>query len=280
MSYTADVIVAGAGPAGAVAGRTLAAAGLSTLLIDRAAFPRNKPCGGGISARALTRFPWLEPALADIDVHRISRLYLEGPDRTSLNLTTADPSVLLIRRVEFDHALVRAAAAAGARLESGFEIMQVEMTDDAVTLQARDGRCVSAPFVVAADGVHSVIAKRTGVNSRWPRTHLAIDMMEETSNAILRPSRPDVLWVAYAYNGLDGYAYVFPKTAHVNVGIGCLLSHFDQQVETAPYALQEQFVSSLTERGVLHGRSDRRSFTPFLIPVGGPLPRAWHGRIL
>jgi len=280
MSYTADVIVAGAGPAGAVAGRTLAAAGLSTLLIDRAAFPRNKPCGGGISARALTRFPWLEPALADIDVHRISRLYLEGPDRTSLNLTTADPSVLLIRRVEFDHALVRAAAAAGARLESGFEIMQVEMTDDAVTLQARDGRCVSAPFVVAADGVHSVIAKRTGVNTRWPRTHLAIDMMEETPNAILRPSRPDVLWVAYAYNGLDGYAYVFPKTAHVNVGIGCLLSHFDQQVETAPYALQEQFVSSLTERGVLHGRSDRQSFTPFLIPVGGPLPRAWHGRIL
>ncbi len=99
-----------------------------------------------------------------------------------------------------------------------------------MTLQARDGRRVSAPFVVAADGVHSVIAKRTGVNARWPRTHLAIDMMEETPvSTLATPTRPDVLWVAYAYNGLDGYAYVFPKTAHVNVGIGCLLSHFDQQ---------------------------------------------------
>jgi geranylgeranyl reductase family protein len=280
MPFTADVIVAGAGPAGAVAARTLASAGLSTLLVDRAEFPRNKPCGGGISVRALTRFPWLESALADVDVHRISRLHLEGPEKVSLNLATDDPSVLLIRRVEFDHALVRAAVAAGARIESGFEITQVEATAEDVTLRSRDGRRVSAPFVVAADGVHSVIAKRTGVNARWPRTHLAIDMMEETPVSTLRATRPDVLWVAYAYNGLDGYAYVFPKTAHVNVGIGCLLSHFDQEVDASPYALQEHFVSSLTERGVLHGRSDRQCFTPFLIPVGGPLPRAWHGRIL
>ena len=204
-------------------------AGLSTLLVDRARFPRNKPCGGGISIRALTRFAWLEAALADIDVHRVGRLYLEGPANTSLNLATDDPTVLLVRRVEFDNALVRAAVAAGARVEPGFEIAQVETAVDAVTLQARDGRRISAPFVVAADGVHSVIAKRTGVNARWPRTHLAIDMMEETPVSTLRAERPDVLWVAYAYNGLDGYAYVFPKTAHVNVGIGCLLSHFDQR---------------------------------------------------
>ncbi len=80
--------------------------------------------------------------------------------------------------------------------------------------------------MVAADGVHSVIAKRLGVNAHWPETRLAIDMMEETPNATLAATRPDVLWVAYAYQGLDGYAYIFPKTHHVNVGIGCLLSHF------------------------------------------------------
>jgi geranylgeranyl reductase family protein len=280
MTLTADVIVAGAGPAGAVAARTLASAGLSTLVVDRAAFPRNKPCGGGISVRALKRFPWLEPALAGVDVHRISRLHLEGPHNASLSVSTNDPAVLLIRRVEFDHALVRAAAGAGARVEPNFEVTQVDMHQDGVTLRARDGRQCTAPFVVAADGVHSVIAKRTGVNARWPRTHLAIDMMEETPVATLEARRPDVLWVAYAYNGLDGYAYVFPKTAHVNVGIGCLLSHFDREVDAAPYALQERFVSSLVERGVLQGRSDRRCFTPFLIPVGGPLPRTWLGRVM
>jgi flavin-dependent dehydrogenase len=105
-------------------------------------------------------------------------------------------------------------------------------------------------------------------------------MMEETPSDTLRAVRPDVLWVAYAYRGLDGYAYVFPKVHHVNVGIGCLLSHFERGVADAPYTLQETFVRSLVTRSVLAGRSDRACFTPFLIPVGGPLPRTADGRIL
>jgi geranylgeranyl reductase family protein len=280
VSFDADVIVAGAGPAGAVAARTLAAAGLDTLLVDRAEFPRNKPCGGGISVRGLKRFPWLSAALEGVDVHRVSRLHLEGPHDSVLDIESADPCVLLVRRVEFDHALVRSAERAGARLLSKFEIAQVDEDDHGVTLQARDGRRLSAPTVVAADGVHSVIAKRLGVNLKWPRTSLAIDMMEETPETTLRAERPDVLWIAYAYQGLDGYAYIFPKTHHVNVGIGCLLSHFDEEVTEAPYDLQRRFVSTLVEAGALHGRSDRSNFTPFLIPVGGPLPRAFHGRVL
>src|SRR5690606_20600676 len=92
--------------------------------------------------------------------------------------------------------------------------------------------------------------------------------------------RPDVLWVAYAYNGLEGYAYVFPKTGHVNVGIGCLLSHFDATETARPYEVQAAFVQTLVDRGILHGRSSRESFTPFLIPVGGPLPTTSHDRVL
>ena len=277
---TFDVIVAGAGPAGAVAARTLAAAGIRTLLVDRAEFPRNKPCGGGVSLRALRRFPWLDAALAGVDVHRISRLHLEGPHGSTLDVESPDPCVLLVRRVEFDHALVRAAVAAGATLLERFEITQAAADAEGVTLQARDGRRLRAPIVIAADGVHSVLAKRLGVNARWPRASIAIDMMEETPVETLRADRPDVLWVAYAYNGLDGYAYVFPKTHHVNVGIGCLLSHYKGEMPGRPYDMQQTFVGRLVGEGVLHGQSDRRHFTPFLIPVGGPLPSAHAGRVL
>ena len=280
MPFDADVIVAGAGPAGAVAARTLAAAGIRTLLVDRAAFPRNKPCGGGISVRALRRFPWLETSLAGVDVHRVGAIHLEGPDGSAFDVTRSEPAVLLIRRVEFDHALVRAAVAAGARLLEGFEITQAESAATGVTLRARDGRVLSTPRLIAADGVHSVIAKRLGVYTQWPKTGLAIDMMEETPVDTLRASRPDVLWVAYAYRGLDGYAYVFPKTRHVNVGIGCLLSHFKGEMPGRPYALQEGFVSALAAGGVLAGKSDRRHFTPFLIPVAGPLQPASRGPVL
>jgi geranylgeranyl reductase family protein len=280
MTFDADVIVAGAGPAGAVAARTLAAAGIRPLLVDRATFPRNKPCGGGLSARALRRFPWLDAAIDGIDVHRIRRLHLEGPQRSCLDLEDSAPCVVLVRRVEFDAALVGDAARAGADVLGGFEITQADQDDDGVTLRARDGRRLRARLVIAADGVHSVLGKRLGVNPKWPRRSLAIDMMEETPVETLRAARPDVLWVAYAHEGLDGYAYVFPKVRHVNVGIGCVLSHFDDEVTEAPYALQTRFVESLVRRGVLDGASDRQTFTPFLIPVGGPLPRAAHGRVL
>ena len=54
------ILVVGAGPAGATAARTLARAGVPVRLLDRSHFPRNKPCGGGISLRILKRFPYLE----------------------------------------------------------------------------------------------------------------------------------------------------------------------------------------------------------------------------
>jgi geranylgeranyl reductase family protein len=249
-------------------------------LVDRAPFPRNKPCGGGLTLRVYKRFPWLESAIRAIDVHQVSKLHLEGPGGARLDLESSDPVVLLVRRVEFDAALVAAAVRAGARLVTPFEIAQATAENGRVTLRARDGRTLSAPMVIAADGVHSVIAKRLGVNARWDRRAVALDMMEETPVDTLRADRPDVLWVAYAPDGLDGYAYIFPKLHHVNVGIGCLVSHYREAMPGRPYEMQSALVTSLVRRGALHGRSDRSCFTPFLIPVGGPLPSAAAGRVL
>jgi len=280
MSFDASVIVAGAGPAGAVAARTLAAAGIDTLLVDRAAFPRNKPCGGGLTTRALTRFPWLASAMNGIDIHRVSKLHLESPDGSVMKLESDEPVGVLIRRVEFDYTLVKSAVGAGARLREKFEITQVERDHDGITLQSRSGEKLRAPMLVAADGVHSVIAKRLGVNARWPTRSIAIDMMEETPNDTLRATHPDTVWIAYAYKGLDGYSYIFPKTRHVNVGIGCLLSHYKGEVAARPYDLQSGFVSSLVDLGELEGRSDRKYFTPYLIPVGGPLPKTYDERVI
>src|SRR5262249_47366 len=68
-----------------------------------------------------------------------------------------------------------------------------------------------------------------------------------------------------------GYAYIFPKRDHVNIGIGYVLSHYRESIDAAPYALQQNFVARLRERGIVEGESMRSNFTPFLIPVGGPL---------
>jgi len=126
-------------------------------------------------------------------------------------------------------------------------------------------------------------------------------MMEETPRTALRDLDPSMLWVAYGYEpspqshvnpqssrtphaasrkAPSGYAYIFPKRDHVNIGIGYVLSYFRSEVDEAPYSLQRLFVDALRARGIVDGRSERRNFTPFLIPVGGPLRVPGRGRVL
>ena len=138
--HDADVIVAGAGPAGATAALRLARAGMRVLLVERFLLPRHKPCGGGISTRVFSRFPYLARALARISVHPISNLYLEGPSKGVFRMRSDGPAVILIRRIEFDHLLATLAIEAGARLLAPAAIGQVDQRTDAVTLTLRDGR--------------------------------------------------------------------------------------------------------------------------------------------
>jgi geranylgeranyl reductase family protein len=252
-------------------------AGIPVRLLDRAAFPRNKPCGGGISTRALRRFPYLGRALPRIATHIVSRMYLEGPDGRSATVDAGEPAALMIRRVEFDALLVSLAVAAGAELVAGADVVQAREEPDRVSLTTRDGRTFQTPLVIAADGVHSVVARRVGLNPGWPASALALDMMEETPRERLRDVDPSAMWVSY---GDHGYAYVFPKREHVNVGIGYLLSHYRQAIDAAPYELQRAFVGRLRDRGVVVGQSAPENFTPFLIPVGGPLRTPGRGRVL
>lgn len=279
-THDADVIVAGAGPAGATAARRLARAGVRVLLIERFSLPRQKPCGGGISTRVFSRFPYLARALERISVHPISNLYLEGPSGGVFRMRSDGPAVILIRRIEFDHLLVRLAEESGARVLAPAAIAQVQQDAHGVTLTLRAGRSVSAPMVVAADGVNSVIARRLGLNPGWPAGNLALDMMEETPIETLRAAEPETLSVFYGYGGAHGYAYIFPKRGYVNAGIGYVLSYFQQKVDEAPYGLQQRFVADLRERGLIDGESRRDRFTPFLIPIGGPLRRTAAGRVL
>jgi geranylgeranyl reductase family protein len=275
-----DVLIVGAGPAGATAARRLAQSGARVRILDRARFPRNKPCGGAISVRALGRFPYLESALAGIGSHRLSRLQLESPGGISVEIASSGPSALTIRRVEFDDLLVRMAVAAGAELVEGVEITQASERDHGVDLTARGGRVFHAPQVIASDGVYSVVARRLGLNPGWPARAIALDLMEETPNDTLSTVDPEALWVSYGYGGSEGYAYVFPKREHVNVGIGYVLDYYRTRVGRAPYQLHQAFVDALRRRGLLAGQSSPEHFTPYQLPVGGPLARTASRRVL
>jgi flavin-dependent dehydrogenase len=226
------------------------------------------------------RFPYFRDALARIPSRGLSDLYLEGPSGDVFRMRTGGPAVVLIRRIEFDSLLVSLACKAGARVMAPAAVTQAKQDAERVTLTLRDGTLLRAPMVIAADGVNSVIARRLGLNPGWPKEHLALDMMEETPLDVLNAAEPETLSVFYGYRGAHGYAYIFPKRNHVNVGIGYVLSYFRDAITEPPYALQERFIADLRERRMMTGASRREYFTPFLIPIGGPLRRTAHGRVL
>jgi len=276
----ADVLVVGAGPAGATAARALALGGARVRLLERSRFPRNKPCGGGITTRALRRFPYLEPALGRITTHWVSKLYLEGPSGRGVTLASSTPAVVLVRRIEFDKILADLAVESGAELIEDAWVSQVHAGRAGVSVTTRDGRQFEAGYLVAADGVNGVVTRRLGMHAGWDGAGVALDMMEETPNERLRTLAPDTLWVSYGAGGTDGYGYIFPKRDHINVGIGCLLEYFREAIAQSPFEMQQQFVGDLRRRGIVEGTSSRSDFTPYHIPVCGPIAETARGRVL
>src|SRR3954471_6993537 len=108
-----DVAVVGAGPAGSVTAYRLATAGARVLLVDRATFPRDKPCGGGVTMRAARLLPFsLDPVVED-RVERVECRLRYGP---RFERCARSALVLMTQRRRLDHFLLEQAATAGAEV--------------------------------------------------------------------------------------------------------------------------------------------------------------------
>ena len=277
-----DVIVVGAGPAGATAAKVLGEAGVSTLLLDKAAFPRDKPCGGGITARAMRRFPYLEGALDGIDSKWISKIHFESPGGSSIDYEASEPLCLLIRRCEFDQVLFRMARSrvecqTGALVRKvAFENGQVVVSAD-VGGEPREYRC---RLVLGCDGANSVVARASGLRSGNVHSDYAIDMMEETPDSELSVRDPDRIYLYYRLKGEYGYGYIFPKTRHVNLGVGFKLDYYLSQLRGRHYSYHQAFVDELKFKGLVKGESSEKHFRAFPLPISGPLKRTYADHAL
>lgn len=172
----ADVLVIGAGPAGAATALRCARAGLRVLLVDRARFPRDKPCAEYLSPETLRHLHLLGvlPAVDRAGGHPLAGTTVVGPRGARLTGLFARaghdpfrPTGLALPRLLLDHALVAAAAAAGAELLEGHTARELLYEDGAVAgavLRAGRGgaRAVRARLTVGADGLRSVVARRLG----------------------------------------------------------------------------------------------------------------------
>ncbi|MBE7180337.1 MAG: geranylgeranyl reductase family protein [Terriglobus roseus] len=280
MSF--DVVVVGGGPAGATAAYRLGQAGARVLLLDKAKeFPREKPCGGGLSARLLHRFPYVRDFLqtGEVPVNPIARVHLESPDGTRVTYQQNEPILYLIRRWEFDAALFRRAQSV-CTVRNGVTIRKCDVKPTHVELESTTGELFSAPLVIGADSANSVIARHTGLRSEAAHKEYAVDMMEETDYSRLQVADREAIYLFLTLTQTFGYGYIFPKTEHLNLGFGCKLDWYLTALRGKGADHHAGWVDTLKQKGDVTGETDRGCYKAFPIPVSGPLARTYTDRVM
>ncbi len=224
-----EVLVVGGGPAGSSLAFSLASAGVDVCVVDRARFPRPKPCAEYLSpeaSRILAAMGALEPversgaaALAGIRVRAPNGAVIRGDFTAAHGFRGFRDRGLSVRREVLDAILLERARVAGARVQEGVRVTGVlrgdrgRVTGVATLVDSTSGE-LRAKLVVAADGLRSVIAKRLDLarTSRWPRrlafvTHFA-NVGDVGEHAEMHVERGGYVGIADVGNGLTTVALV------------------------------------------------------------------------
>jgi geranylgeranyl reductase family protein len=228
-----DVIVVGAGPAGATcAWKAAENHGLRVLLLERASsLPRYKPCGGGIPCSLARHVPGIGEIAEDAADLTITRLRHTWRGRegviAALDTTSGEPApVWMVQRPRFDAALVDRACRAGATLRTGAKVRDVDVDAGGVMVTTADGESFRAGVVVGADGAKGIVGPRAGLRLKR-RYGIAREIeMPFAATGDSEPWHPALLpGTAHLDYGTvpNGYAWIFPKRGCLSVGAGMLL---------------------------------------------------------
>jgi menaquinone-9 beta-reductase len=224
----AEIIVVGAGPAGASCAAFLAERGHDVLLLDQSSFPRDKPCGDGLTRSAVTALKriGLEGLLASSDSVEGMRIFIDQElfEYRKYNPTPRRPDrARCIRRSVLDGALV------GAAIDRGARFLEARVLDRAgppgstgVQAQIGSEKCIlRSRFVIAADGATSRL-RRVSVRPR-----LSDALSAYAVRAYFHCERPVEpifnMYTPLEFQGkrLAGYGWIFPIDERtVNIGVG------------------------------------------------------------
>lgn len=254
-----DVIVVGAGPAGATAARVLAERGHAVRLIDAQRFPRIKPCGGALTDRALGYLP---QGYGDYIKTQGRRWTFKGRQLNAVTVERTRPYCHMVERQHFDQWLVHEAVRAGATFIDGQTVTTVDENTEQVVLRA-GAQTYHASYLVAADGAKGVVARSLG----WarPRHGAAIEVEVVVDQSTYRQwdERVEIDVSQFPW----GYAWVIPRFPILNIGVGSF--------RAGGFPLKSSFLSYVAH--VLgHPLDDNAKIMAHPLPYRWNLPRHFH----
>lgn len=231
-----DVLIVGAGPAGSAAAAWAARAGLEVVLVDAETFPRDKPCGDGLTPRAIKELTelglgsWLDGRVRNVGLRACGfgqELFLRWPGGSLPGYGSAAP------RLELDAVIRQVALDSGAVPVEGLRAVDVTMAGAAVSgvVFRREGErkgadeiSISCRRLIVADGARSQLGRILG------RTWHKSTAYGVAARAYISSERSDDPWISshLELRGIDGellsgYGWIFPLgTDEVNIGVGTL----------------------------------------------------------
>jgi geranylgeranyl reductase family protein len=207
-----DVAVIGGGPAGLAAASAAAATGARTVVLERAAHPWYKTCGGGLIGASLAAVD------GQIDVPardriRAATFTLRGGGEFTREQD--EPLLAMVLREEFDEALLRQAAGQGAVLRQRAPVRAIDQAADHASARLADGSVVTAKVIIGADGSSGVSARHVGV--QFEQVDLGLELEIAVPPPVARQWAGRVLldWGQLPAS----YGWVFPKGDRLTVGV-------------------------------------------------------------
>ena len=228
-----DACIVGAGPAGTAAAITLAKAGRSVVVVDKATFPRDKCCGDGLTAGALRLLEslGLDPAsVASWTV--VDDVIVRSPSGRNVTFPmprNAGSYSVVARRIDLDNALVALARSAGVVVVEDAPLTSCEPSQNGVKINAH-GNFIEAHFAIGADGMWSPLRKLVEPKTAGP-AYLGEwhGFRQYFTNVTGRAEHE--MFVFFEPDLLPGYFWSFPLgDGRANLGFG-LVRAKDQSMQ-------------------------------------------------
>jgi geranylgeranyl reductase family protein len=217
LKQSQDVIVVGAGPAGATLAYELAKRGIGVLVLEKEKLPRYKCCAGGVTSKAAKLLDFDISEVVEDVIYELSFTFNLGSPYLGQH---SQPLMYTVMRDVFDYFLVQRAQQMGAIFMDGQKVTQVQVSADWVEISTADN-IFRSRLVVGADGAYSVVARELGMGR-------SMEYIAGIESEIVVPEEELVKWKSRVQIDLGcipgGYAWVFPKRNHLSVGAGCLAS--------------------------------------------------------
>ncbi len=288
MTQRFDVAVVGGGPAGSAAAWQARQAGARVVVLDKADFPRDKPCGDGLTARAVSYLQKMGLADEVAKFHRVDRVRVFSPSAWELSFPRR-PGMPdhghVARRPELDTLLLKHAEQAGAEIRQSAEVAGpiFDDTGRVTGVRLKSGETLAADAVIAADGAYSPIKRALKLDSDYNGYSAIAIRAEMAADRADTDSLDIYLKLAFDGDQLPGYGWVFPLgDGRVNVGLGYVNSYKNWQAINATAFLGE-FLTRLPGDWALPGIDElkkSRTVRAWRLPMGFTAWPPWRPGVL